>query len=393
MVVIKKDGLKEDWNNQKIIDAIKKASLRCESSITKEQAEEVANKVFFLVQKLGNVHTLDLHSMVIDQLKLSGFDKIANAYQEYRDYKNTYAKNWEELKQQTDNILYLGDRENANFDSSLISTKGSLIKGSLTKELYKQFYLSNTEKTLIKRGDIYIHDLRDMIYGSVNCCLFDFETVLKGGFDMCNVHYTEPTSVASAIQVIGDITLVASSQQFGGWTASEIDKVLLPYVKKSLEKYKKEAEEYNVEFKDQYIDKHVKRELEQGFQGLELKLNTVVSARGDFPFTTLSFGQFDTSLDPIDKYWLSEIGLAILNTRMKGHSGKQAVFPKLVYLYDENQVNTDDYSKKLFNKAVECSAKCMYPDWLSLTGSPEVNKVAQEYKTYAKIISPMGMVA
>ena len=232
-----------------------------------------------------------------------------------------------------------------------------------------------------------------MIYGSVNCCLFDFETVLKGGFDMCNVHYTEPTSVASAIQVIGDITLVASSQQFGGWTASEIDKVLLPYVKKSLEKYKKEAEEYNVEFKDQYIDKHVKRELEQGFQGLELKLNTVVSARGDFPFTTLSFGQFDTSLDPVDKYWLSEIGLAILNTRMKGHSGKQAVFPKLVYLYDENQVNTDDYSKKLFNKAVECSAKCMYPDWLSLTGSPEVNKVAQEYKTYAKIISPMGMVA
>ena len=390
MVVIKKDGLKEDWNNQKIIDAIKKASLRCESPITKEQAEEVANKVFLLVQKLGNVHTLDLHSMVIDQLKLSGFDKIANAYQEYRDYKNTYAKNWEELKQQTDNILYLGDRENANFDSSLISTKGSLIKGSLTKELYKQFYLSNTEKALIKRGDIYIHDLRDMIYGSVNCCLFDFKTVLSGGFDMCNVHYTEPTSVASALQVIGDITLVASSQQFGGFTIPEIDKTLLPYIKKSLKKYKKEAEDYNIEFKDSYIDKHVKRELEQGFQGLELKLNTVVSARGDFPFTTLTFGQWNTNLEPVDKYWLSEVCLAILNTRIKGHAGKQVVFPKLVYLYDKNQVNNDDYSKKVFNKALECSAKCMYPDWLSLSGSEKVNKVAQEFKNYGKIISPMG---
>ena len=215
MVVIKKDGLKEDWNNQKIIDAIKKASLRCENPITKEQAEEVANKVFLLVQKLGNVHTLDLHSMVIDQLKLSGFDKIANAYQEYRDYKNTYAKNWEELKQQTDAILFLGDRENANFDSSLISTKGALMKGALAKELYKQFYLSKTEKEMIKRGDIYIHDLRDMIFNSINCCLFDMGNVLKGGFEMSNTKYTEPKSVLTALQVIGDITMVASANQFG----------------------------------------------------------------------------------------------------------------------------------------------------------------------------------
>lgn len=128
----------------------------------------------------------------------------------------------------------LGDRENANYDSSLVSTKGSLIKGYLTKSLYKQFYLSGKEKALIERGDIYIHDLRDMILGCINCCLFDIGHVLKGGFEMSNVQYSEPKSVLSALQVIGDITLVATAQQFGGFTLPELDKVLLPYVEKSL---------------------------------------------------------------------------------------------------------------------------------------------------------------
>ena len=117
-------------------------------------------------------------------------------------------------------MLRLGDRENANFDSSLVSTKGSLIKGYLTKSLYKQFYLSKREKELIERGDIYIHDLRDMILGCINCCLFDIGGVLKGGFEMSNVQYTEPKTVLSALQVVGDITLVATAQQFGGLYAA-----------------------------------------------------------------------------------------------------------------------------------------------------------------------------
>lgn len=397
MVVIKKDGLKEDWNNQKIIDAIKKASLRCESPITKEQAEEVANKVFLLVQKLGNVHTLDLHSMVIDQLKLSGFDKIANAYQEYRDYKNTYAKNWEELKEQTDAILFLGDRENANFDSSLISTKGALMKGALAKELYKQFYLSKTEKEMIKRGDIYIHDLRDMIFNSINCCLFDMGNVLKGGFEMSNTKYTEPKSVLTALQVMGDITMVASASQFGGFSSCEVDKMLLPYVKKSLSRW---FSFFTVECeleKDKAMklakDK-VREELKQGFQSYELKLNTLPSSRGDYPFTTITFMQWDPNLPEEDRYWLAEIDKAILKTRYTGHGNKPALFPKLVALFDKNQYDLDPYTREVFDECIYCSSKCLYPDMLSLIGNPGSNAVAKVYLDSNKqvITSPMGEI-
>ena len=239
MKIIKKDGLIELWDSNKILEAIKKASLRCEATITKEQALNVADKVKETILNEPEVKTKDLHALVINELNKQGFTDIAKSYQEYRDYKNSYAKSWEDLKATTDDILFLGDRENANFDSSLISTKGALIKGALAKELYKQFYLSNTEKALIKRGDIYIHDLRDLLFGSINCCLFDMGNVLKGGFEMSNTKYSEPKSVLTALQVIGDVTMVASANQFGGFTVPEVDKILLPYVFKSLDTWTK----------------------------------------------------------------------------------------------------------------------------------------------------------
>lgn len=390
MQIIKKDGLYEDWDSEKIISAVLKASERVNYPVSYTQASQVAERCKAKV--INDTRTLKLHSIVINTLDEMGYSEIANAYQEYRDYKNTYAKSWEHLKKDADAIIFLGDKENANFDSSLVSTKGSLIKGSLTKELYQQFYLSKKEKFLTKRGDIYIHDLRDMIFGSVNCCLFDIGNVLKGGFEMSGVKYSEPKSISAALSVMGDITLVATAQQFGGFTLAEIDKVLLPYVKKSFKnhcfKYAElTADEQKIE---EFARKETIRELEQGFQSLELKLNTVPCSRGDFAFTTLTFGQWDVNLDNNDKFWLKTIGETILNTRKKGHNGFMVVFPKLVYLYDKNQIENDRFSSDLFNKAVKTSATCMYPDYLSLNGSPEVNKVAQEFKDYGTIISPMG---
>lgn len=393
MQIIKKDGLYEDWDNEKIISAVLKASERVNCPISYTQASQIAEKCKTKV--VSDTRTLKLHSIVINTLDEMGYSEIANAYQEYRDYKNTYAKSWEQLKHDADTIIFLGDRENANFDSSLVSTKGSLVKGSLTKELYQQFYLSNTEKFLTKRGDIYIHDLRDMIFGSVNCCLFDIGNVLKDGFEMSGVKYTEPKSASAALSVIGDITLVATAQQFGGFTLAEIDKVLLPYAKKSFKaNYMKYAELIDDGQKiEEFAIKETIRELEQGFQSLELKLNTVPCSRGDFAFTTLTFGQWDINLNNQDKFWLKTIGEIILNTRKKGHNGFMVVFPKLVYLHDSEQIKNDRYSSELFDKAVQTSSTCMYPDYLSLDGNPEVNKVAQEYKKYGTIISPMGALA
>ena len=691
MQVIKKNGNQEEWNDEKIVKAILKSADHSSLEITKNQATQVAEYCKKQIQ--GNVvETSKLHGIVIDALRMLGYSEIANSYRNYRNFKETDYETWREMYEQAEHIIYRGDNENANFDSSLISTKGSLIKGNATKRIYQDFILNKNEKFLTRRGDIYIHDMRDMIFGSVNCfdrntkfittdglksfndfndgdtvtvltakgnwksatvhcygkqalnkvgikrsrsqetyvyvtknhrwilkdncettelkvgdvlcdtpkitafewndlsnenktywclgflfgdgtqahstacsirlcgdkskyanrfeecgftvtvpnnkgwngdsmvwmhdtsksippikhmtveniklfingllcadggkdlrssqrefrslqvsgeycddiynmlhiagyyvnsvtdlteqetnyavrrkctkqfkiyenavertswrissieptntvkdvwclnveddhsfilehgiptgncCLFDIANVLKNGFTMSNIKYSEPNSVLSALQVIGDITLVATAQQFGGFTLPEIDKVLLPYVKKSFNKYMDMYTHRKISKLDaeKYATEDTLKELQQGFQGLELKLNTVPCSRGDFAFTTLTFGQWDVNLAENDKYWLKEISRTILDTRRIGHNGVSVVFPKLVYLYDENQINNDHYSSELFDIAVKTSAKCMYPDYLSLSGDIEHNKVAQEYSEHGTIISPMG---
>ena len=386
--VIKKDGTWENWNFEKIKTAVDKARKRANATFSDWKYDQIEGYIEGVLYKGDLVTTDKLHSIVIDALNRY-IPEVGKAYQEYRDYKNTYAKAFESVKNEADTVLLLGDKENANFDSSLISTKGSLIKGYLTKELYKQFYLSKEEKELVKRGDIYIHDLRDMIFNSFNCCLFDIGNVLKDGFEMSNVKYTEPTSVLSALQVIGDITLVATAQQFGGFTLAEIDKVLLPYALKTYRSaYRKYYMDCNMEHDESEAMAwgDLRRELEQGFQSLELKLNTVPCSRGDFAFTTLTFGTWDTTMGDLERDIMKLIGEVILETRMKGHGGKQVVFPKLVFLYDEDKIREDDDHQELFNKAVECSSKCMYPDYLSLNHG----KVGEIYQRTGAITSPMG---
>lgn len=391
--VVKKDQSIEAFTRAKIEVAVQKAAARCDEALSAEALAGVAEECEHRLAERDRVSVAELHELVIAVLDSTGFKNVAESYAQYRYYKTTYAKTFQELKDNADDVIRLGDRENANFDSALVSTKGSLIKGYLTKSLYKQFYLSGREKELIERGDIYIHDLRDMILGCINCCLFDIGAVLKGGFEMSNVEYTEPKTVLSALQVIGDITLVATAQQFGGFTLAELDKVLLHYTKKSYQALLKKYQDQcglAADVAARLARQDTLRELEQGFQSLELKLNTVPCSRGDFAFTTITFGQWDVNLPQEDRAWLFDIDRIILQTRKNGHgpNHKPVVFPKLVYLYDQKQVQADDYSTQLFDEAVKTSAECMYPDYLSL--SSEHGTVSQLFQTQGVITSPMG---
>ena len=391
--VVKKDNSIERFSPDKIISAVKKAAFRCDKHIDGDHLTQITDEVRSRLCARESVTVSELHELVIAVLAFLQYKEVADAYAEYRYYKTTYAKTFEQLRQDADDVLRLGDRENANFDSSLVSTKGSLLKGYLTKSLYKQFYLSGREKEFIERGDIYIHDLRDMILGCINCCLFDIGNILKDGFEMSNVQYSEPKTVLSALQVIGDITLVATAQQFGGFTLAELDKVLLPYVLKSekaaCEKYMAMGIEEAKAL--EYAGKDVVRELEQGFQSLELKLNTVPCSRGDFAFTTITFGQWKVDqYDEREKGWLYMIGKVMLQVRRNGHGKdhKPVVFPKLVFLYDEKQIKEDPFSAGIFDEAVKTSTQCMYPDYLSL--SSDYGSVSEIYQKYGAITSPMG---
>lgn len=384
--VVKKNQQVSDWDFDKILKAVNKSAKRVSKKLSEPQEQELD---IIIKTKLGNrkvVEVSELHEIVESSLEQVDTE-IAGSYKSFRNYKQDFVAIWEDLYKKSKGIIYGSDRENANFLSTLISTKGSLVRGYLTKELYRKYYLSKDELKAIDEGFIYIHDLRDLIFGGINCCLFDIARVLEGGFEMSNLHYSEPSSAESALQVIGDIVLAASSQQFGGFTIPEIDKVLIKYCKKTLNKQAQIAKEEGVPDDNicNVVWKRLERELEQGFQSLEMKLNSVPSSRGDFAFTTLTFGCVDVE-DVMDAKIQRLVCHKILDTRMFGQKDKApVVFPKLVYLYSEEQHKTPD-QQELFDHVVKCCSVAMYPDVLSLDNG----EVGRLYKETGKVVSPMG---
>lgn len=295
------------------------------------------------------------------------------------------SKCWDEVYKKSQSIMYIGDKENSNSDSALVSTKRSLIYNQLNKELYQKFFMTTEELQACRDGYIYIHDMsarRD----TMNCCLFNVKDVLTGGFEMGNLWYNEPKTLEVAFDVIGDIVLSAASQQYGGFTVPSVDLLLEPFAEKSYEKYYRRYIDMGLTARiaDREAMKDIQKDFDQGFQGWEYKFNTVASSRGDYPFITMTFGTGTGKFAKI-------ASITMLNVRRKGQGKKNCkkpvLFPKLVFLYDENLHGAGKELEDVFEAGILCSSKSMYPDWLSLTGE---GYVAEIYKKYGAIISPMA---
>ncbi|MFV0395471.1 MAG: anaerobic ribonucleoside-triphosphate reductase [Coprobacillaceae bacterium] len=386
MYIIKKDNTKEVFNIDKVVVAIHKSATRCLYSFKEGEEEQICN---FVKNKANEFYAdeitiAQMHNIVEEALENIN-PKVAKSYRDYRNYKQDFVHMLDEVYKKSQSIMYIGDKENSNTDSALVSTKRSLIFNQLNKELYQKFFLTTDELQAARDGYIYIHDMsarRD----TMNCCLFDVQNVLKGGFEMGNLWYNEPKTLDVAFDVIGDITLSAASQQYGGFTVPSVDLLLEPYAERSYQKQKDRYLELGLteEKADQEATNDVLINFQQGFQGWEYKFNTVASSRGDYPFITMTAGTGTSK-------WAKMASIELLNVRRKGQGKKECkkpvLFPKIVFLYDENLHGEGKELEEVFETAVLCSSKTMYPDWLSLTGE---GYVASMYKKYGKIISPMG---
>lgn len=267
-----------------------------------------------------------------------------------------------------------------------MTTQKAIVYNELNSELYKKFFLTSEERQAMNEGYIYIHD-RGSRLDSVNCCLFDMGAVLKGGFFMGNLDYQEPKTLDVAFDLVGDIAMNAASCQYGGFTISEIDKLLAPYAEMSFKKYYNEY--VSLTHKDGKAAENwafgkVARDAEQGFQGWEMKFNSVASSRGDYPFTSISFGLGTSKFETM----LSSVCMAVRRDGQGKPGFKHPVlFPKLSFFYDENLHGEGGELEWLFDEAIECSKAAMYPDYISCTGDGYAPSI---YKKYGVTISRMG---
>ena len=386
VIILKKDGSIEHFNANKIKKAISKSAQRVLVTFTEDDLNNVVSTVINSIneKKLEQVSIAQMHNFVEGALE-THFPIVAKSYRDYRNYKQDFVHMLDEVYMKSQSIMYIGDKENSNTDSALVSTKRSLIYNQLNKELFKKFFLNVEEIQAINDGYIYVHDMsarRD----TMNCCLFDVQTVLKGGFEMGNVWYNEPKSLDVAFDVIGDIVLSTAAQQYGGFTVPSIDLILEEFAEKSYQRF---YHKYvglgltRVKANEQAIE-DVRVEFKQGWQGLEYKFNTVGSSRGDYPFITVTLG---TGTSRFAKMCTMECLKVRRGGQGKPGRKRPVLFPKIVFLYDKDLHGPGCINEDLFEEGLLCSSKTMYPDWLSLTGE---GYVADIYKKYGRIISPMG---
>ncbi len=400
MQIIKKDGTLEQYDEQKIINACNKAARRAMVEFSDEDYQTICNAVWdkLVENDLEDTEIYDMHNIVESVLE-EHYPIVAKMYKEYRNYKKDFVHMMDKVYERSQSIRYIGDKNNANTDSALVATKRSLIYNELSGELYKKFFLTLNEKQAMNDGYIYIHD-RSARLDTFNCCLFRVGEIMQDGFEMGNIWYNEPNSLDTAFDVMGDIILSTAAQQYGGFTVPEVDKILAPYAEKSYWKYRKEyadvcgyiekdngTEITDTSSAEEWVIKKIQRDFEQGWQGIEYKLNTVGSSRGDYPFVTMTIG---LATDRFGKM----AAITLLNVHKEGQGKKgfkrPVLFPKIVFLYDKNLHGdgTEKYpSADVFNAGIACGSKTMYPDWLSLTGN---GYVPEMYKKYGRVVSPMG---
>lgn len=385
MQVIKKDGTLEQYDEQKIINACNLSAKRALVSLDSTDYSSICNRVLEIIEEENYyeeeydeviIPVIDMHA-IVERALTELYPAVGEQYIQYRNYKVNFVQMLDEVYTKEQEQRYIGDVSNANTDSTMVSTQRSLSYGTLSKELYKNFFLTKEELQASNDGYIYIHDMKDR-RDTMNCCLFNMTEVLTGGFEMGNIWYNEPSTLDTAFDVIGDITFGASAQQYGGFTIPQVDKILAPYAEKSYQKYVQEyqedakelLEDLHISFvhkifqpvidklADKKANKKIRRDFEQGFQGWEYKFNTVGSSRGDYPFIAISFGVGTSKWEVM----ASEMALRV---RMAGQGKKgfkkPVLFPKLTFLYDENLHGEGKEFEWLFDVGIECSSKCMYP--------------------------------
>lgn len=402
--VLKKSGMLQDFDENKIKRAIEKSATRVVIELTEAQKDQVCKQVKNSLLHTEVVPVSTLHNLVETALDVVE-PKVAKSYREYRDNKASFARMLDKVYNKKLSLSFIGDRSNANADSAIVTTQRAIVYNELNSELYKKFFLTVEEEKAMSEGYIYIHD-RGSRLDSFNCCLADVRAILNNGFEMGNLHYNEPKTLDVAFDLIGDIIMNMASCQYGGYTISEIDKLLAPYAKKSYDKYfsefwnmvndvsynwvedfgddEEESEEFINKKADAYAMKKVKRDFEQGWQGLEMKLNSVGSSRGDYPFTAVSFGLGKDKFETL----CTSVALDVRkNGQGKDGFKHPVLFPKLSFLYDENLHGEGKELEWLFLEAIDCSSKSMYPDFISCTGDGYCGDI---YKKYGKTISRMG---
>ena len=390
MKVIKRDGRIVDFDRSKILIAIRKANIEVDEyeKISDEKIEKLVASIEG--QKRDSWQVEGIQDMIEQKLMAEGKYVLAKTYIIYRYTRELVRK----ANTTDDSIMSLIKNnnkdvmeENSNKNAVIASTQRDLIAGEVSKDLTRRMLLPEKISKAHEEGIIHFHDSDYFLQSIFNCCLINIEDMLKNGTVMNGKLIESPKSFQVACTVMTQIISAVASSQYGGQSVDV--KHLGKYLRRSYRKYKKHYEEkYKGQLPEdlieQFVQDRLRDELKSGVQTIQYQINTLMTTNGQSPFVTLFL-----NLEKDDEYIRENAMIIeeILRQRLEGIKNEKGVyvtpaFPKLIYVLDEHNClkgGEYDYITKL---AVKCSAKRLYPDYIS------AKKMRENYE--GNVFSCMG---
>lgn len=395
MKVIKRDGKKVDFDPNKIVVAISKANREV---IGNEKASiQNINYIVEAIEKLelNEIGIEKIQDQIERKLMELGKYELAKRYMLYREKRsiirqtNTTDESILSLIRNTNKEV---SKENSNKNAILLSTQRDLIAGEVSKDIVDRLLLPERIVKAHKEGVLHFHDKDYFIQPMFNCCLVNIKDMLDNETVMNGKKIETPKSFQVACTVMTQIIAAVASNQYGGQSVNVAH--LGKYLRKTYDKYYqkyynhfieegKSKEEAETLAKD-FAEMRKQEDLVAGIQTVQYQINTLMTTNGQSPFVTLFMHIVEG--DEYEKE-VAEIIEEILKQRLKGIKNSEGhyitpAFPKLIYVLDEcNNLSGGkyDYVTKL---AVKCSAKRLYPDYIS------AKKMREIYE--GNVFSPMG---
>ena len=415
--IIKRDGRAQDFDKQKIVEAIKKAFVAVDGTLTKagvNVARRIAKSIEKEILNSEEPFTVEqIQDKVETALMATERKDVAKAYILYRQERsrirhlNTDLMKSIKEKVEASNV----QNQNANVDEHSFGGRMGEARNELMKAYALDYCMSEKSRNNHLNNEVYIHDLDSYAVGEHNCLTIPFDDLLAKGFNTRQTDVRPARSINTAFQLVAVLFQLQSLQQFGGVSASHLDWTMVPYVRLSFNKHYRdglkyvENQENQIEayenaqitetsiddawYKDfpkayEYAMDMTKRELKQAVEGMYHNLNTLQSRSGNqLPFTSINYG----TCTLLEGRMVTE---ALLNGSINGVGKvhKTPIFPCGIFqcMKGVNRAPGDP-NYDLFKLALRSTAQRLYPNYANVDWSTNASYDRNNPETY---VSTMG---
>ena len=411
--VLKRDGRRVDFNNQKIVAAILKAMDVTDAGEDIVLAAQIAQNISELDKDVMTVE--EIQEVVENHLMNSPRQEVAKEYIRYRNKRNIARKAksneiFETIIQAQSNDI---TRENANMNADTPAGMMMKFASEATKSYVDECLLSDPVREAVANNYIHIHDKDYYPTKSLTCIQPPLDIILEHGLKAGHGE-SRPAKRIETASVLACISMeTVQNEMHGGQAIPAFDFYLAPYVRKTFEEeVEKAAELFNADLEDvmeRKVDDYIKRDLiglqgkdrafqhainqtvnrvHQAMEAFVHNMNTIHSRGGNqVVFSSINYGT-DTSAE--GRCIIREI----LNTTYEGvGNGSTAIFPIQIWKKKRGvSYLPEDPNYDLYKFACKVSARRFFPNFLNLDATYNQDEAwkADDPKRYEHEVATMG---